>query len=349
MKGTPNSIWTWNCADCIVRETEGFFSDSPGVDGGVYDIDWSNDRNVVENNYGHDSQAYCVAVFGANGVTTASEIRGNVCAGTGRSPRLAIHHGDVHISTWNKGSVDGLRIHDNTFLWDPPIDSPVLNNEATFSGTGSNSFENNLIVSRVPWMVRSETPLRLNRNRYVHAGVGSWVWEGAVLAGFAEYQKASGQDSEATFSSVEPDSLRAPQPASVTPDLLNSGLDSQSLRGSYALVSFVDLSPEVRVKDDPSRSEAVVLRSVAFQYGAKGLRTIAVAAPASRNARQAATDWNLEGVQVLAGNVSAGNSPITFLLDRDGRMLKRWAGYAPAKEIVFTIRKLLGPPAGVNQ
>lgn len=85
--GTPNSIWTWTCADCIVRETEGFFSDSPGVDGGVYDIDWANDRNLVENNYGHDSQAYCVAVFGANGVTTASEIRGNVCAGTGRSPR----------------------------------------------------------------------------------------------------------------------------------------------------------------------------------------------------------------------------------------------------------------------
>jgi hypothetical protein len=114
-------------------------------------------------------------------------------------------------------------------------------------------------------------------------------------------------------------------------------------------VSFVDLSTGERDKDDPSRSEAVVLRSAAFQYGAKGLRTIAIAAPASRNARQAATDWNLDGVQVLTGKLSAGNSPITFLLDRDGRMLKRWAGYAPAKEIVFTVRKLLGPPPGVNQ
>jgi hypothetical protein len=347
--GTPNSIWTWTCADCIVRETEGFFSDSPGVDGGVYDIDWSNDRNLVENNYGHDSQSYCVAVFGANGVTTASEIRHNVCAGTGRSPRLAMHHGDVHVFTWNKGSVDGLRIHDNTFLWDPPIDSPVLNNEAAFSGNGTNSFENNLVVSRVPWMVRSATALRLNGNRYVHAGVGSWVWNGTALTGFAEYQKASGQDSEGTFSSIEPESHREIQPASVTPDLLNSNLDLQSLKGSYALVSFLNLSSGERDKDDPSRSEAIVLRSAAMQYGAKGLRIIAVAVPASRNARQAAADWNLDGVQVLAGKVTAGNLPITFLLDRDGRMLKRWIGYAPAKEIVFTLRTLLGPPAGVNQ
>jgi hypothetical protein len=86
-----------------------------------------------------------------------------------------------------------------------------------------------------------------------------------------------------------------------------------------------------------------------MQYEAKGLRIIAVAVPASQNARQAAADWNLDGVQVLAGKVTAGSLPITFLLDRDGRMLKRWTGYAPAKDIVFTLRTLLGPPAGVNQ
>jgi hypothetical protein len=347
--GTPNSIWTWTCADCIVRETEGFFSDSPGVDGGVYDIDWANDRNVVENNYGHDSQAYCVAVFGANGVTTASEIRGNVCAGTGRSPRLASHHGDVHIFTWNKGSVDGLKIHDNTFLWDPPIDAPVFNNEAVFSGTGSNSFEDNLIVSGVPWMVRSDARVRLNGNRYAHAGTGAWVWNGARLANFADYQKASGQDSTGTFSSAGPESLQVPRPRADTPILLKTQLDVASLRGSYALVSFLNLSSGERVQGDPSRSQAVVLRSTAFQYGGKNLRTIAVAAPTSRNPRQAAADWNLDGVEVVAGKAPRDTSTETFLLDREGRVLKHWAGYAPAKEIVFTLRNLLGPPSGLNQ
>jgi len=106
----------------------------------------------------------------------------------------------VHIYTWNKGSIDGLRVHDNIFLWDPQIDSPVFNNEAVFSGTGSNSFENNLIFSSVPWMVRSDTAVGLNGNRYVYAGAGSWVWNGAALTGFADYQKTSGQDSRGAFS-----------------------------------------------------------------------------------------------------------------------------------------------------
>ncbi|HYO83677.1 MAG TPA: hypothetical protein VES20_19905, partial [Bryobacteraceae bacterium] len=63
--GTPNGIWTWTCNKCIVRHTEGFWIDSPGIDGGVYDIDWGNDDNVVEQNYGHDAMGYCAAVFGA--------------------------------------------------------------------------------------------------------------------------------------------------------------------------------------------------------------------------------------------------------------------------------------------
>jgi hypothetical protein len=133
--GTPNGIWTWRCADCVVRECESFWSDSPEVDGGAFDIDWGNDRNLVEHSYGHDTQAYCVAVFGAGQrVTTGSVIRDNVCAGNGRSPRLARHHGAVHYYTWDKGSLDGVRLERNVIEWSPPVPAPAIRNEAAWVG-----------------------------------------------------------------------------------------------------------------------------------------------------------------------------------------------------------------------
>jgi hypothetical protein len=134
--GTPNGLWTWRCADCVVRECESFWSDSPGVDGGAFDIDWGNDRNVVERSYGHDALAYCIAVFGAEKlVTTESVIRNNVCAGLGRSPRLARHHGAIHLYTWSGGSLDGVVIEDNIVEWDPPVKAEAVKNEAQWSGS----------------------------------------------------------------------------------------------------------------------------------------------------------------------------------------------------------------------
>lgn len=276
--GTPNSIWTWSCANCIVRENEGFFSDSPGVDGGVYDIDWGNSRNLVENNYGHDAQAYCVAVFGAGSVTSASEVRGNVCAGDGRSPRAALRHGDVFVYTWNKGSLDGVRIHDNTFLWDPPVDAPLLRVDAEFGGAGRNSFDHNIVASVV--------------SRIAEAGAGKMAIE--------------------ANQNVPSDSiLRAAEPKPLSPDLAAYHVDWQALRGHYALVYSLDESPA-------SRSEGVVIESARLQYARKGLE-----------------------LRLAAG----AGAPKVFLIDPEGRMLYRWEGYAPAKEIVFALRKLLGLPA----
>jgi hypothetical protein len=276
--GTPNSIWTWSCIDCIVRENEGFFSDSPGVDGGVYDIDWGNRANLVENNYGHDAQAYCVAVFGSGSVTSASEVRGNVCAGNGRSPRAALRHGEVFVYTWNHGSLDGVSIHDNTFLWDPPIDAPLLRTDAEFSGTGRNSFDHNLIasaVSRIADVVAGNMSVEANRN----------VPAGSIL--------------------------HPPAPMPISSDLAAYRVDWPALRGHYALVYSLDESPA-------SRSERVVIESARLQYARKGLELLSV--------------------------IGAG-PPKVFLVDPEGRQLCRWEGYAPAKEVVFALRKLLGPPA----
>lgn len=164
--GTPNAIWTWTCRRCTVRQTEGFFIDSPGVDGGVYDIDWGNDDNVVEENYGHDAMGYCMAVFGAEKqITTNSIVRGNLCIDNGRSPKLARRQGDLFIYTWTGGALDGLRIENNTFYWSPLIDVPaVLMDSADFTGARPNTIAGNRIFTVVSAPIRTSGAAKLAAN-----------------------------------------------------------------------------------------------------------------------------------------------------------------------------------------
>lgn len=164
--GTPNGIWTWTCRRCTVRQTEGFFTDSPGVDGGVYDIDFGNDDNVVEDNYGHDAMGYCVAVFAAERlVTTNSVVRRNLCVDNGRSPKLARRQGDLFIFTWDGGSLDGVRIEDNTFYWSPVIDVPaVLMEHADFTGTRPNVMAGNRFFTGVSQPFQTNAAITLERN-----------------------------------------------------------------------------------------------------------------------------------------------------------------------------------------
>ena len=104
--GTPNGIWAWRCRRCTVQWTEGFFVDSPGVDGGVYDIDWGCDDNVVQHNFGHDSMGYCASVFGASGETTTKK-RGalqRVCGQRAESEARAPPGRSLHFHLGRRGA-----------------------------------------------------------------------------------------------------------------------------------------------------------------------------------------------------------------------------------------------------
>jgi hypothetical protein len=166
--GTPNAIWTWMCRGCAVQRNEAFLSDSPGVDGGAFDIDYGSDDTLVAENYGHDTQGYCVAVFAAGRATTNSVVRDNVCANNGLSPRLARRQGAIFVYTWDKGTLEGLRIERNRIYWTPPIDTPALVNRAGFTGKGS--FSDNTIVSSASAMADSNASLAIDRNIFEHAG-----------------------------------------------------------------------------------------------------------------------------------------------------------------------------------
>jgi len=201
--GTPNGIWTWRCRRCAVRWTEGFFIDSPGVDGGVYDIDWGNQDNIVEYNFGHDSQGYCLAVFGAHGeITVNSVVRYNVCVNNGRSPKLARRQGEIYISTWEKGGIDGLRIHNNTIYWNPPIEAPVLQmDHADLPGPGPNLFTHNVIYSTSPLLIHTSDKLQLDGNVYwqVSGKQPRWDYGGQAWHSLEQLQKGAGQETHGRY------------------------------------------------------------------------------------------------------------------------------------------------------
>jgi len=202
--GTPDGIWEWMCQQCTVQYNEGFFTDSPGVDGGVFDIDYGNIDNIVQYNFAHDSQGYCVSVFGADGVNGTSRnsiVRRNLCLNNGRSPREARRQGAIYLSTWDGGRISGVQIYGNTVFWDPPADSPAIVNEADIDASAPRTFSNNLVVSRSSSLMRSSATLDFSDNQYWVFGSASphWTLGAKDYVSLQNLQAATGQEQRSTY------------------------------------------------------------------------------------------------------------------------------------------------------
>lgn len=203
--GTPNGIWMWWCDTCTVQSNEVYNMASPGVDGGAFDIDYWSVNNIIQYNYGHDNQGYCLAVFGAGGrATTGSVVRYNVCANNGRlagnTVQIGSKQGDFYTATWNGGSIDGLQVYNNTFYWNPASSEPAVVNKGA-NMTGSNAFRNNLIVSTVDKLIWSDSNLAFNNNQYFYTNgpAAWWGYNGGWWNTLSAYQSGSGQDSAGRY------------------------------------------------------------------------------------------------------------------------------------------------------
>jgi hypothetical protein len=339
--GTPNAIWEWECDDCTVQYNEGFSSDSPGVDGGVFDIDWGCHNNIVQYNFAHDSQGYCASVFGAGGdpgSSTNSIIRRNLCLDNGRSPRLAQRQGAIYLSTWDNSHLSGVEIYNNTVLWDPPPDAPALVNEAEIEPGAPRVFENNLIVSRSPLLVRSTRSLQLDRNQYRVIGDTSPAWQYGTQTHLtlASLQSA-GQEREGTLDNPKLNVLLQP---TIEPSCSPSVLSMPDVYGHLAPAAhcvigafnpvqpqsnptkplgklslmvgtsqfkptgwtlLALLTPENCPDGAASRSQVVVMQSILRQFAAIGLHVEVVANMASEEAASTnwAADWNFDKIRLL--------------------------------------------------
>lgn len=193
---TPSGLWEWWCNACTVQNNESYDNQTWGVDGGDFDIDYYNTNNIVQYNYGHDSAGYCVANFGAENTADANNIiRYNICSNNARNA-ADVSQGDVFLSTWDGGSLNGIQIYNNTFYWNPAAPAALLSTMgAMFTGVAPDFFKNNIIYSTVPNMIATGPPFTLDSNLYfVVSGTPVWSWNGVNYTSLTAYQAASQQD-----------------------------------------------------------------------------------------------------------------------------------------------------------
>ncbi len=278
-------------------------------------------------------------------------IRYNVCAANGRSPKLALRQGDLFISTWDGGALDGVRIHNNTFYWSPPIDAPIVQmDHADFAGHRPNVFENNLVHSRVPSMIRSNGRLRFDHNLYWYTGRSEprWDYDGREWLGFTAYRQGSSQDAAGIFADprLTPTlRLRRGSPATDvgaiehTATAVGSPGKWTPQRGHWSLVSHLS-------DDDASRAQVVFLQAAVEQFGERGLAVGVVWRDGVEGDLQ--HDWNLGSIRVLASpdRRDVRRFPSTYLVAPDGTTVRTWEGFAPPADLGLALRALIGTPAG---
>lgn len=323
--GTPDAIWTWTCTDCRVADNEAFLTDSPGVDGGAYDIDWGNTRNTVERNFAHDTQGYCFSVFAAGYVTAAAIVRDNLCIDNGLSPRLAVLQGAVFVSTWNGGVIHDARIENNTVIWNPPVSSAAAVVEAADSGGTPIVFTGNRIESSAPLLYRAGTHFTPSSNTYGYSKPAQPRFTLGKMGHVPlETLQSAGFDRGSTLSKEDE------RPSATTSLHLEA---TQSLQ----LDSDGLLAPE-------PHAQLVVLRSLANQYPPDLLKVTVhlreTKAPADAQAN-ALRDLDAEPIQFDHGG--QGEDDIR-LLSANGHVLKEWKGFQNASALGGAVRKLLGAP-----
>jgi hypothetical protein len=320
--GTPNGIWTWACTRCTVQNNEAFLTDSPGVDGGAFDIDFWNDENSVLNNYGHDTQGYCVSVFGAySPATTGSVIRGNLCVSNGLSPRLAKRQGAIFFATWDGGSIRGVRVEQNTVYFDPPGPNsaiqalPNLNAEDIF-------VEENAIDSAAKISVDAGIAENvLKKDRYQFRG------NKVTHDGFPQ--------------GVLPNTT-APEPVPSWAKVA-AALDDSS-RGWKLVVAVPELEEHPLPRS--TAGQLMLLRSQAWQYGGAPLQII-LACPCRKEDREALEmDWEFAAAGIRLSDLPASSPTIqtSILFTPSGQAANVWTGALSPSTVGMVLRQALGIP-----
>ena len=358
--GTPNAIWTWSCTDCAVRNSESFLTESPGVDGGAYDIDWATTRNTVENNYAHDTQGYCVAVFGAGYVTHNAVVRNNVCVNNGLSPRMSRTEGAIYVYTWNDGKIDGMTIERNLIDWNPPAPAaPIVNDQGT-ELAGPVTFRDNVIRSASPVLLRSfGDQLAFAGNKYIYAGLvkPSWVWKGKTWDSLEALQAAGAErGSTLTLQPARHDGAGGDAGkggAGIANNFSGKvvGLDGRSLAmepvAQYRLICPLNLELDADGLIAPeAMTRLSVLRTLAREYNSQQLQVLVFVSGDGMNQalRNALIDFDAPSIRFVRAGVEVV-SPA--LIDANGRIVEQWSSTADnlnAATVGYAVRQRLGVP-----
>ncbi len=322
--GTPNAIWTWQCVDCVVEQNEAFLTDSPGVDGGTFDIDYGNTRNTVRENFGHDTQGYCVSVFGATGPTVASLVADNLCLNNGMSPRLAQRQGAILLMTWQDGSIDGVEIRGNRVDWQAAGDTPAVQTGSALRARDV-VLRNNEIWSTGSTFVDAGLNYKGEKNLYMLAdrtpagiSVATQRFE-ALHEQSSSLQEAPDQGEKGPFSVVTTNTKGWKLIATIPAAMFRSG-GSPELRGTL-----------------------VELKSAALQFGHSGLQVVLAS---DGSAKQLLDDWQLSEDGIQMQNSATTNAAFSMkLISPAGSIFTNWTAYPGPVPLGLALRQSVGKPS----
>jgi len=195
---TPNGIWSWQSDQTTIQYNEGYATHSYAYDGGVFDIDWGSTNTVIQYNYAHDAQGYCVAIMGAHHVTTVnSVVRFNVCSNNVHTVGTHPNQGDIFITTFDGGSLDGIQVYNNTAYWNPATDGGWIKGRGVaVTGANPRFIKNNIIYSTTQTMIDLDSSIALDHNLYWSAKTATPTWKyGSFTAGrIADLVRLTGQE-----------------------------------------------------------------------------------------------------------------------------------------------------------
>jgi hypothetical protein len=323
--GTPNAIWTWQCIDCMVEDNEAFLTDSPGVDGGAFDIDYGNTRNTVRNNFAHDTQGYCVSVFGSRGVTTSSVLAGNLCLNNGMSPRLAQRQGAILLMTWEEGRIDGVEIRGNRIEWQPAGDTPAIQVGSNLDARGV-FLSDNHIWSNGTTFVNSMLKYRGEKNHYAVADTDPEAFSTAQR----RFELLSETNSTLTGASAQP----GDEPGFET--------EAKHARG-WQLVASVPMSMLGSGGDPALRGVLANLKSAALQFGYAGLR-VTVAGDADMSDLAGVWQGDEAGIEFVHTADSNHHELSLELRSPAGDVVQEWKGYVGPVALGWALRRACGRP-----
>jgi len=309
--GTPNAIWTWRCTDCTVEDNEAFLADSPGVDGGAFDIDYGNTRNTVRYNFGHDTDGYCISVFAAFGPTAASVVEDNLCRANGLAPRLAQRQGAILLMTWQGGSIDGLIVKNNVLYWSPPGDTPAVRGGTDLQSTGVVFSGNQIRSSGISFI---DPELKYAGDHNIYSVVSATLSD--LTAAKTRFQKLPESNSTIKFWNAQA-IPRTVETWSLSSNVSSNGHDRDTVRATF-----------------------VELISAAMQFGHAGLR---VTLTGDNDVLALASDWQIPAADIAVQAAVPGISPSLKLISPAGEIVNEWHEYPGCVELGAALRNHLEP------
>jgi hypothetical protein len=201
-------FWWSNSKHVVAQYNDAYGNRWGNGDGGGFDADTRNEDSLIQYNYAHDNESYCVATFGGAGaVTSDTVIRHNTCVDNG-TYSTAQYEGDLF--TWTAGqgtdtpsSISGYAAYGNTIVRSTP--GPAFYSDSLYDPAQPVSFTGNVVTHAdgaklVDVLQAGPT---LNDNRYHITGPtpsASFVYGSDTLyPTVAAYREASGQDLNSVF------------------------------------------------------------------------------------------------------------------------------------------------------